>query len=109
MADVTDSSYNNLEYGESQRMAFIGYTHFLEVLTIRNGDVNSYIDFYNAIDGSGVDTTMIARGAIIKPWIFEEVETRQHIDKSATERLEMLKQFAHWGLEHWVHICKSQV
>jgi hypothetical protein len=45
---------------------------------------------------------MIARSAIIKPWIFEEIESRQHIDKSATERLEMLKQFAHWGLEHWV-------
>jgi tRNA-dihydrouridine synthase 3 len=47
---------------------------------------------------------MIARSAIIKPWIFEEIQQRQHIDKSATERLEMLKQFAHWGLEHWVYI-----
>lgn len=47
---------------------------------------------------------MIARSAIIKPWIFEEIQQRQHIDKSATERLEMLKQFAHWGLEHWVSI-----
>ena len=50
---------------------------------------------------------MIARSAIIKPWIFEEIETRQHIDKSATERLEMLKQFAHWGLEHWVAPFKT--
>lgn len=45
---------------------------------------------------------MIARGAIIKPWIFEEIQQRQHIDKSASERLDMLKQFAYWGLEHWV-------
>ena len=102
MSDATDSTFNNLEYGESQRLAFIGYVISLRILTIRNGDVNSYVDFYNAIDKSGVDTTMIARGAIIKPWIFEEIQTRQHIDKSATERLEMLKQFAHWGLEHWV-------
>jgi len=69
----------------------------------RNGDVNSYLDFYNAIEKSGADTSMIARGAIIKPWIFEEITQRQHLDKSATERLDMLKQFAHWGLEHWVH------
>src|SRR5277367_2943743 len=68
----------------------------------RNGDVNSYLDFYNAIEKSGADTSMIARGAIIKPWIFEEITQRQHLDKSATERLDMLKQFAHWGLEHWV-------
>jgi tRNA-dihydrouridine synthase 3 len=71
-------------------------------LTFRNGDVNSYVDFYNAIEKSGVDTSMIARGAIIKPWIFEEITSRQHLDKSASERLDMLKQFAHWGLEHWV-------
>jgi tRNA-dihydrouridine synthase 3 len=71
----------------------------------RNGDVNSFVDFYNAVDKAGCDTSMIARSAIIKPWIFEEIETRQHIDKSATERLDMLKQFAHWGLEHWV--CPS--
>jgi len=64
--------------------------------------VNSYIDFYNAIEKSGADTSMIARGAIIKPWIFEEITQRQHLDKSASERLEMLKQYAHWGLEHWV-------
>ena len=88
---ATDFNADNLEYGETQRMAFLG-----------NGDVYSYTDFYNAIDHSGVDTTMIARGAIIKPWIFEEIQQRQHIDKSATERLEMLRQFAHWGLEHWV-------
>lgn len=49
---------------------------------------------------------MIARGAIIKPWIFEEIQQRQHIDKAATERLDMLKQFAYWGLEHWVSPCR---
>jgi tRNA-dihydrouridine synthase 3 len=68
----------------------------------RNGDVHSYTDFYYAIDKSGVDTSMVARSALVKPWIFEEIEKHQHLDKSATERLEMLKQFAHWGLEHWV-------
>jgi len=88
-----DFGADNLEYGETQRMAFLG-----------NGDVYSFTDYYNAIENSGVDTTMIARGAIIKPWIFEEIQQRQHLDKSATERLDMLRQFAHWGLEHWVFI-----
>lgn len=93
LAMAMDFSADNLEFGETQRMAFLG-----------NGDVYSYTDYYNAIENSGVDTTMIARGAIIKPWIFEEIQQRQHIDKSATERLDMLRQFAHWGLEHWVLI-----
>jgi tRNA-dihydrouridine synthase len=64
--------------------------------------LNSHTDFYNAIEHSNVDTSMVARGAIVKPWIFEEISLRQHLDKSATERLDMLRQFAYWGLEHWV-------
>jgi tRNA-dihydrouridine synthase len=72
------------------------------VANSRNGDVYSYTDFYDAIDHSKVDTCMIARGAIVKPWIFEEIQVRQHLDKSATERLDMLRQFTYWGLEHWV-------
>ena len=29
MAEVTDSSYQNLEYGTTQQMAFIGYTSLI--------------------------------------------------------------------------------
>ena len=92
MAAATDASYENLEVGETVgRLAFLG-----------NGDVNSFVDWERARDIAGCDTSMIARGAIIKPWIFEEIEARQHLDKSASERLDMLKKFAYWGLEHWV-------
>ena len=34
---------------------------------------------------------MVARGALIKPWIFEEIEAQQYLDKSSTERLEILR------------------
>ena len=78
------------ESGEpAQRMAFIG-----------NGDCYTWQDWQRAID-AGVDTTMIARGALIKPWIFEEIEVRQTLDKSSSERLDMLRSFANFGLDHW--------
>lgn len=66
-----------------------------------NGDCYSHVDYYNAIEHSKVDSVMIARGALIKPWIFEEIAANQYLDKSATERLAYIEQFARYGLENW--------
>jgi tRNA-dihydrouridine synthase 3 len=44
---------------------------------------------------------MIGRGALIKPWIFEEITTGQYLDKTSTERLEYVKQFVKFGLDTW--------
>lgn len=68
---------------------------------VGNGDIFSWEDWYEHLDKAKVDTCMIARGALIKPWIFEEVESRQYLDKSASERLEYIKQYVNFGLQHW--------
>uniref|UniRef100_A0A060T1M5 tRNA-dihydrouridine(47) synthase [NAD(P)(+)] n=1 Tax=Blastobotrys adeninivorans TaxID=409370 RepID=A0A060T1M5_BLAAD len=68
---------------------------------IGNGDVYSYRDWYDAVEKHGVDSVMVARGALIRPWIFEEVDAQQYLDKSASERLEYIRQYANFGLEHW--------
>ncbi|KAK3336779.1 hypothetical protein B0T19DRAFT_50905 [Cercophora scortea] len=72
------------------RMYFVG-----------NGDCYSHVDYFNHVDNAGVDSVMIARGAIIKPWIFEEIEKGQYLDKSATERLAYIDKFARYGMEAW--------
>ncbi|KAL1930976.1 hypothetical protein VTP01DRAFT_10113 [Rhizomucor pusillus] len=66
-----------------------------------NGDVMSYEDYNKHKEETGVDGIMIGRGALIKPWIFEEIKTQRHWDISSRERFEMLKKFCNYGLEHW--------
>ncbi|KAK4193440.1 putative tRNA-dihydrouridine synthase [Podospora australis] len=68
---------------------------------IGNGDCYSHIDYYDHVDNAKVDSVMIGRGAIIKPWLFEEIEKGQYLDKSATERLAYIEKFARYGMEAW--------
>ena len=66
-----------------------------------NGDCYSHIDYNAHIKEANVDSVMIARGALIKPWIFEEIEQGQYIDKSASERLGLVERYVRYGLETW--------
>jgi len=71
---------------------------------IGNGDVFGFRDYdahVNANGGAGVATCMIARGALIKPWVFTEIKERRDWDISSGERMDLLKQFTAYGLEHW--------
>ncbi|XP_072226577.1 tRNA-dihydrouridine(47) synthase [NAD(P)(+)]-like [Leuresthes tenuis] len=65
-----------------------------------NGDILSYEDAMKARE-TGVSGIMIARGALIKPWIFTEIKESRHWDISSGERLDILKDFTNFGLEHW--------
>ncbi|KAF4592003.1 tRNA-dihydrouridine synthase 3 [Ophiocordyceps camponoti-floridani] len=72
------------------RMYFIG-----------NGDCYSHVDYFSHIEKARVDTVMIGRGALIKPWIFEEIEKGQYLDKSSTQRLAYIERFVRFGLDAW--------
>ncbi|KAL9596371.1 MAG: hypothetical protein Q9219_005849 [cf. Caloplaca sp. 3 TL-2023] len=72
-----------------------------KVYFIGNGDCYSHVDYQRHLQEAQVDSVMVARGALIKPWVFEEIEKGQYLDKSATERLAMVEQFVRYGLECW--------
>eukprot|EP00026_Physarum_polycephalum_P003636 Phypoly_transcript_03649.p1 GENE.Phypoly_transcript_03649~~Phypoly_transcript_03649.p1 ORF type:complete len:762 (+),score=117.08 Phypoly_transcript_03649:31-2286(+) len=68
---------------------------------IGNGDVYNWQEAVHYLENTSISSIMIARSAIIKPWIFTEIKERRDWDISATERLDMLKNFSNYGLEHW--------
>lgn len=76
---------------------------------IGNGDLFSYVDYERKVlapiddaEASGLSScAMLGRGALIKPWLATEIKERRHWDISATERLDILKDFVGFGLEHW--------
>ena len=66
-----------------------------------NGDVFNFEDYNAFREKSGVAGCMIARGALIKPWVFTEIKEQRHWDISATERLDLYHEYVKYGLEHW--------
>lgn len=85
---IREAEANTLPNGG--RMYFLG-----------NGDCYSHVDYFDHVDNAKVDSVMIGRGAIIKPWIFEEIQSGQYLDKSASERLTYIEKFARYGMEAW--------
>uniref|UniRef100_A0A2K5CGK2 tRNA-dihydrouridine(47) synthase [NAD(P)(+)] n=1 Tax=Aotus nancymaae TaxID=37293 RepID=A0A2K5CGK2_AOTNA len=65
-----------------------------------NGDILSFEDANRAMQ-TGVAGVMIARGALLKPWLFTEIKEQRHWDISSSERLDVLRDFTNYGLEHW--------
>eukprot|EP00850_Spirogloea_muscicola_P004584 SM000019S05128 [mRNA] locus=s19:1129493:1135724:- [translate_table: standard] len=70
---------------------------------IGNGDVFSFTDWNErmAMGGPGVDTCMLARGVLIKPWLLTEIKEQRYWDISSGERFSILQDYARFGLEHW--------
>ncbi|CAB9516208.1 synthase [Seminavis robusta] len=73
-----------------------------KIPVIGNGDIFSYTDYEEKIAREGISSTaMLARGALIKPWLPTEIKEKRHWDISASERLDLLKDFVKFGLTHW--------
>ncbi|KAM0204245.1 hypothetical protein ACHAPA_009320 [Fusarium lateritium] len=87
---IAEPDASSLPNAKDGRMYFLG-----------NGDCYSHTEYYENIEKSRVDTVMIGRGALIKPWLFEEIEKGQYLDKSSSERLRYIEKFVRYGLDAW--------
>ncbi|XP_076896930.1 tRNA-dihydrouridine(47) synthase [NAD(P)(+)]-like [Bidens hawaiensis] len=69
---------------------------------IGNGDILSFSDWKkHKSDCPQLSSCMIARGALVKPWIFTEIKEQRDWDISSGERLNILKDYVRFGLHHW--------
>ncbi|CAD5228781.1 unnamed protein product [Bursaphelenchus xylophilus] len=66
-----------------------------------SGDTYNYVDYYKNLEQHTIDGVMIGRGALIKPWLFTEIDEKRDWDISASERLDLIRKFCNYGLEHW--------
>jgi tRNA-dihydrouridine synthase 3 len=94
--DKSDEVSDTIRETEERSRPASGKVYF-----VGNGDCYSHEHYNDHIQNARVDSVMVARGALMKPWIFEEIEKGQYIDKSATERLALIEKFARYGLEAW--------
>jgi len=68
---------------------------------IGNGDIFNFEEYNLHKKNSKIASVMLARGAIIKPWLFKEIKEQRHYDISSSERLEIVKNYINFGLDHW--------
>lgn len=94
--EKTDSLTDTVREPDERTLPNGGRVYFLG-----NGDCYSHEHYNDHINNAKVDSVMVARGALVKPWIFEEIQTGQYLDKSASERLTHIEKFVKYGLETW--------
>lgn len=73
----------------------------LSIPVIGNGDILTWYEARMRKQHSGCAALMIGRGALIKPWIFEEIERGLDLDPSARERVAILRRLTVFMREHF--------
>lgn len=71
------------------------------VPVVGNGDILTHYEARQRQERSGVASLMLARGALIKPWLFREIREQRSWEPTAAERLELLWRFASYLREHF--------
>ncbi len=80
----------------------INPNHSNQMQFFGNGDILNPCEYFDALrKNDKLDGILIGRGALIKPWIFDEIKNNKLYDISSKERLDILKDFCKFGIEHW--------
>ena len=73
----------------------------VEIPVIGNGDLLTPWDLEKRREETSIRSFLVARGALIKPWIFRELETGEPWDPTVAERWEIMQSFVGFAKEHF--------
>jgi tRNA-dihydrouridine synthase 3 len=68
---------------------------------IGNGDILTWYEAADLQQRSGCASLMVGRGALIKPWIFAEIQERRDFDPTAEQRVAIYRGFVGYLKEHF--------
>lgn len=68
---------------------------------VGNGDILTYYEAEQRMSDSKCHAVMAARGALIKPWIFQEYKEKRELFLDARERVEIYRRLAVYMKEHF--------
>lgn len=89
-------------YSRAADWSLIGeIRELLSIPVIGNGDVLTHYEADTRRKVSGVSSVMIGRGALIKPWIFQELKEGKELCLSTLQRLEVYWKFVQYMKEHF--------
>lgn len=71
------------------------------VPVIGNGDLLFAHEVDQRLGTSGCAAVMVARGVLVKPWLFTEAASHQYWDITSEERLAIYRRYVVLGREHW--------
>jgi len=72
-----------------------------DVPVIGNGDILTHYEARRRIEETGVDSVMVGRGALTKPWIFKEFNENETWIPDANERIGVYRTLANYMKDHF--------
>jgi tRNA-dihydrouridine synthase 3 len=68
---------------------------------VGNGDVLTQYEARRRLDSHGLLGVMVGRGALIKPWLFQEVKEGRELAPTSAERVSIYRQLVTYMKEHF--------
>jgi tRNA-dihydrouridine synthase 3 len=73
----------------------------VSIPVLGNGDILTPWDLQWRLQGGAISSVLVARGALIKPWIFQELKQNRPLRISVAQRWAVMRRFYEYASEHF--------